>query len=141
MSRALCELSAAEQRVFERALGGYCDDLMCFFRIESDAWMAARHGYGGAVPAAFRITLLFAVLAELGVTCDDVAKALQTMHPIFMPDGHAVIRMLRRRKNPSVYFPARTRLQSGTWPRPPPRPWPRTAARRRARTARTKSTP
>ena len=65
MSRALCELSALEQRVFERELGEYCDDLMHFFRIESVAWMAARHGYGGAIPAAFRITLLFAVLEAL----------------------------------------------------------------------------
>lgn len=103
MSRALCELSALEQRVFERELGEYCDDLMHFFRIESVAWMAARHGYGGAIPAAFRITLLFAVLADLGVTCDDAADALQTMHPRFMPSDHVVIRMLRIKKTVPVH--------------------------------------
>jgi|JI8StandDraft_1071087.scaffolds.fasta_scaffold01434_11 hypothetical protein len=95
MSGGLCELTVAEQRVFERELAAHCEDLMHFFRIESVEWMAARHGYG-AVPRAFRITLLFAVLAELGVTRDEVACALRTLHPRLVPDDHPAVRMLRR---------------------------------------------
>ena len=95
MPDGLCDLSAAERHVFERELAPHWEDLMHFFRIESVAWMAARHGYG-AVPPAFRITLLFAVLADLGVTRGEVARALQTLHPRLAPDDHPAVQMLRR---------------------------------------------